>query len=281
MNYLAYHENKMRGTFDFPIELSLVTPLHPRYQMPFHWHMEYEIILVQEGEFALSLDTEVLVLHTGDAALITGGVIHGGVPYGCTYECLVFDMGRFMLNNTAATAAIELLPEYARQNPYFARDTSEAKIADEIFTVMAKEPRGYELIITGLLWQFIGTVLAKPTYCVDDSQRKTHRRVKQMKRVLRRIRTDYSMPLTLNDLAEEAGMAPKYFCRAFAETTGRTPIDYLNYYRVECAGEQLSVTSDSVTDIALSCGFNDLSYFTRTFRKYKGVSPKKYRTVTK
>ncbi|MEG0110545.1 MAG: cupin domain-containing protein, partial [Oscillospiraceae bacterium] len=75
MNYLAYHENKMRGTFDFPIELSLVTPLHPRYQMPFHWHMEYEIILVQEGEFALSLDTEVLVLHTGDAALITGGVI--------------------------------------------------------------------------------------------------------------------------------------------------------------------------------------------------------------
>ena len=42
MRYLAFHERMVRGTFDFPIELYYVDALHPRYEMPFHWHMECE-----------------------------------------------------------------------------------------------------------------------------------------------------------------------------------------------------------------------------------------------
>ena len=51
----------------------------------------------------------------------------------------------------------------------------------------------------------------------------------------------------------------------------------MNYYRIECACEQLRTTGDSVTDIAYRCGFNDLSYFIKTFRHYKGTTPKSYR----
>ena len=60
MRYLAFHERMVRGTFDFPIELYYVDALHPRYEMPFHWHMECELILILEGGFSLSVDGEAL-----------------------------------------------------------------------------------------------------------------------------------------------------------------------------------------------------------------------------
>lgn len=67
-----------------------------------------------------------------------------------------------------------------------------------------------------------------------------------MKNVLRRIRSSYGQPLTLEDLAAEAALEPKYFCRVFRQITGRTPINYLNYYRVECAAELLCTTQGAL-----------------------------------
>ena len=52
--------------------------------------------------------------------------------------------------------------------------------------------------------------------------------------------------------------------------THRTPIDYLNYYRIEQACFKLATSNDSIAEIGLSCGFNDESYFIKTFKKYKG-----------
>ena len=53
MRYLAIHEHAVRGTFDFPIQLYYVDKTHPRYEMPFHWHMEHELILVLQGTLRL------------------------------------------------------------------------------------------------------------------------------------------------------------------------------------------------------------------------------------
>ena len=98
-----------------------------------------------------------------------------------------------------------------------------------------------------------------------------------MKNVLTYIRNNYGEPITLDELAAVAGMSPRYFCRAFAALTGRTPIAYLNYYRIECACERLTLTDKSVTEIAFSCGFNDMSYFSRVFKQLKGTTPTAYR----
>ena len=56
MRYTGYQENKSRGTFGFPIQLYYVDVNHPQYEMPFHWHMECELILVLAGKFRLSVN---------------------------------------------------------------------------------------------------------------------------------------------------------------------------------------------------------------------------------
>ena len=90
------------------------------------------------------------------------------------------------------------------------------------------------------------------------------------------ISDNYSNNISLDDLSRIAGMNPKYFCRYFRSLTGRTPIDYLNYYRIECASEMLSTKDITIREVAISCGFNDESYFIKTFNKYKGITPKQF-----
>lgn len=72
-------------------------------------------------------------------------------------------------------------------------------------------------------------------------------------------------------------VAPGIFVVLLQLLTGRTPIAYLNYYRIECACERLTLTDKSVTEIAFACGFNDMSYFSRVFKQLKGTTPTAYR----
>jgi AraC-like DNA-binding protein len=75
-------------------------------------------------------------------------------------------------------------------------------------------------------------------------------------------------------LAEVAGMSRFYFCHSFKEVTGQTISDYINYIRISMAESKLDNTDLSITDIALSVGFDDINYFSRVYKKHKGISPK-------
>ena len=279
MRYLAIHEHAVRGTFDFPIQLYYVDKTHPRYEMPFHWHMEHELILVLQGTLRLSVDGEPFVLKEGDCMLIADGSIHGGTPKDCIYECLVFDLERFLAGTTTCGQRVALLTEGdARLEGKFPAGTQAAAIVNQLFQAMETERPGYELTTMGLLWQLWGELLGKRLLgTAEPGLPRDMHRAQAVKNVLRRIRSSYSQPLTLEDLAAEAALEPKYFCRVFRQITGRTPINYLNYYRVECAAELLCTTQGSITDIALECGFGDVSYFSRMFRRYKGQTPGQYR----
>lgn len=279
MRYLATHEHAPRGTFDFPIELYYVDPSHPRYEMPFHWHMEHELILVLQGVLRLSVEGEAFELAPGDCMLIADGAIHGGTPEGCIYECLVFDLERFLAGTTTCGQRVALLTEgEARLEGKFPAGTQAAAVVSQLFQAMETERPGYELTTMGLLWQLWGELLGQRLLgAAESGPPRDIRRAQAVKNVLRRIRSSYGQPLTLEDLAAEAALEPKYFCRVFRQITGRTPINYLNYYRVECAAELLCTTQGSITDIALECGFGDVSYFSRMFRRYKGQTPGQYR----
>ena len=275
MNYSDLYENKKRGSFDFPIELYYVDENSPRYQMPLHWHLEYELITVLKGSFELSLDDKKFNLMPGDCAWIGDGIVHGGIPDNCIYECVVFDLGTFM-NDTpiCAKSSAEFLSSENGFTSVMKKGTPLAVLADKIFETMEKEQKGYEWITVGIMWQLMGLLLSTKEQTLSITNRV---QINRLKNVLTYIRDNYDNCVTLEELADVAGMSPRYFCRAFSQITGKTPIAYLNYYRIELAGERLLMTDENITDIGFSCGFNDASYFSKMFLREKGITPSQYR----
>ena len=63
----------------------------------------------------------------------------------------------------------------------------------------------------------------------------------------------------------------------FKESMGMSFINYLNDYRLETAANKLRATDDNILEIAIACGFNNLSYFNRSFKKKYKITPGKYR----
>ena len=247
--------------------------------MPYHWHEEYEILYVRTGSFELTLDDEVIMLYSGDTAFVEAGSLHGGIPHECIYECLVFDMRLLLKTNDHCKQQIgEILHrQLTLQNCFRQNDRVIRHTIPPMFEALGTGCAGWELITLGCLFQFLGECFKHEAY--QRRQGKTVRddkRILQLKTVFEIIENDYPQPLSLQMLSDAVHMTPKYFCRFFKAATHRTPIDYLNYYRIEAACYELAATDKNITEIAMDNGFSSSSYFIRLFRKYKGVTPGQY-----
>jgi AraC-like DNA-binding protein len=92
------------------------------------------------------------------------------------------------------------------------------------------------------------------------------------------LRSDHTRTLALSELARTAHMSPFHFSRRFKQSTGFTPMEYLEKFRISRAQEMvLSQPGMSFKEIANASGFTDPAYFSRIFRKRTGVSPREYR----
>lgn len=279
MQHISYKEDKPRGTLDFPADLYHVRATHPQYVMNYHWHVEYELIRILEGQFILSLEESEITVPADSVILVPAGHLHAGIPVDCVYECMVFDINMLIPEDDQSRSYFgKIINQQLKLQHIFSPEYKDIhQIVWSLFDAFACRKPGYQLLVRGGLYQFFGTLISDG--CYQDQPltvSKSHRRMVQLKHVLEYIQTNYSRHISLEEMAENAGMSPKYFCRFFQEMTHRTPVDYLNYYRIERACYELVTTDCPITDIAYNSGFNDLSYFIKTFKKYKHTTPKKY-----
>jgi AraC-like DNA-binding protein len=85
--------------------------------------------------------------------------------------------------------------------------------------------------------------------------------------------------VTLEDAAENASMSYSHFSRVFKETYGLTFSKYVTRLKVEKSISLLTNTELNITDIAMECGFSNLSHFVKCFKEEKGITPNKFRNV--
>ena len=127
----------------------------------------------------------------------------------------------------------------------------------------------FELVVALFRWeQSAGLAPAESQLAVDDWR--------PLDAALRCVREHYAGQLYAAHVARSAGIGETKLRELFRRTLATTPVHYIQSYRVHRAAELLSRRDHNVTEASLAVGFDSLSHFNLTFRKFFGVGPKAY-----
>ncbi|MBQ3065137.1 MAG: helix-turn-helix transcriptional regulator [Clostridia bacterium] len=280
---MSYNELKQHGTADFPIGLYQIDHTHPKYQMAYHWHTEHEVIRVLSGTLYITLNNRSFTATAGDIIYVNGEVVHGAVPQDCVYECIVFSPG--YLSMPGSDFFDGLLGHNIYVESFFSHDEPKHEhlrgVVNAVFEALREDSEGQRYFVVGGFYQMLGWIAEHHLYSENLGMQfrsaRDEKNVQKLKNVLSYIRHSYDQQISLVDMANVAGISPQYFCAFFKSMTDKSPIEYVTSYRIERASRKLLTTDSSVTEIAYSCGFNDLSYFIKTFKAEKGMTPRSFR----
>ena len=144
----------------------------------------------------------------------------------------------------------------------------------EITAIFHKDDvRNYELYVRGKLlelWQLFYHS------CTPAQPSVKEYKIDRLQPVLKYITTHYADNITIKQLARIIPLSQGQFCRSFKEALGVSPITYLNKYRIMKSCELLLTTGSIISEIAGSTGFNNVSYYNRTFLSVIGCTPSDY-----
>ena len=280
---MSYNELKQHGTAAFPFGLYRIDHTHPKYEMSHHWHTEHEIIRVLSGKLHITLNNHPITAGEGDLLYVNGEVVHGAVPEDCVYECIVYTPQ--FLSMPQSDFLDGVLGHTLLILDYFPQEDSRydelRAIADSVFLALREDGEAAQYAVIGGLYRMLGWICGHGAYTetlsIRNRDTRDRKNVQKLKHVLSFIRGAYDRPITLEEMAAAADMSPQYFCTFFKQMTDKTPLAYVNAYRIERACRKLLGTDLPVTEIAYSCGFNDLSYFIKTFKAEKGMTPRAFR----
>lgn len=247
---------------------------------------EYELHLFRDGRMRLSVDSpkRVFDLHGGMASLTQPGQIHSA-------EGDLMLPGRWMWIRFRLPADYRMaLPGLTTREtasvrqglasvkpPVFHYSPALEDCMDRLLEEHRRPTPESSLVARGILHELIAWILR--------DHRAEQLRLNQepsgysppIMKVIEWVREHLGESVSVNDLADIAGLSPSYFRRWFHREVGSSPSDYVTQLRIECSKRLLADTDRSITDIAMELGYSTSAYFTATFHRETGTTPTDYR----
>ncbi|MBQ3181296.1 MAG: helix-turn-helix transcriptional regulator [Clostridia bacterium] len=231
------------------------------------WHEDMEILFIVEDSALVRLNNVVYTATPGDIIVINSSIMHSIIAKNkyVTYHCLIIDKdfceryGFFIDENH--------INDLIRDPEIFALARNIRKEEDE-------KGDFYKSAVTSDTLKIL-TLLFRRHLVSNYAFKDESKNLKMVKDAMKYMKNNFCEPLSLDEIAEKIGYSKYHFCRCFKEITGSTVVTYMNDLKINYAYSQLKNTDASITDIATMCGFSDISYFTKTFKKHLGVLPSK------
>lgn len=292
-------EKKVHGTKTFPCSLYRSEGNKERLIVKHHWHKEIELLYFMKGKYHIEINMDKYDIEEECICFINSGELHFICSDSAFAEhAVLFYPGMLLFEETDKFQKHVLLPlvENKVTLPRFIKRGEEAfiMVRNEILQIEQAILRGLphgpgpgrasmetsedmaeQLLVKASLLRMIG--LLKKYNMIYGEPEKTDYRVEVIKGVLTFIQKNYENKIYVRDLAKIANMNEQYFCRFFKKRIGRSPMEYVNEYRIKQAKKLLANTDLPVTDVSLECGFNNLGNFMREFKKAAKTTPLKYR----
>lgn len=176
----------------------------------------------------------------------------------------------------ADAASIIRNTAFTKETPYILQGRiPEEKLRDGLERIYQVKGNTYEAAVAmaGALYSFLAVFM----HYGEKKNQKKEIRSTYVEKAEKYIETNYSYPVTVEDVAAYVGISRSHLFRSFQTYLGKSPKEYLSEYRIKQACHLLKETDLSVSAIAYSVGFENNLYFSKAFKKQKRVSPSEYR----
>jgi AraC-like DNA-binding protein len=242
-----------------------------------HWHDELELLYIVSGNGKVLNNMESLEPKPGDSVIVNTDTLHNveSLSSPLEFEMLMInkdfllqnqiDLDNFsfpsMVHDDAVNAVIHsILQEESGKRQYY-----KPQIRSKIIDLMVYLCRNY----------------GKTKNAGVIKSDKPDRKFFYTKKAIIFIHKNYQRHFSIDEICDSIGVSKYYLCHSFKLITGRTLIEYINIIRCEHARELLSSGSFNVGESAEQCGFQDISYFSRIYKKYMGILPSEEKIVEK
>ncbi len=238
-----------------------------------HEHEAYEFLIPLKTISLLSYDKAVYIGEVGFVYPVNPFVAHG----------LDFniDSGRFYSVVVARDYVEKVKKKYGLESKYFyARFFINKYLINLIrhFQVLACEPNGNKEEMDETANAIVEYLVEQGLSLTQDLRRPEKQYAARIKKMIIYMNDNFHNPnLTIAEIAEISGYSLSHFSKAFKLYMGHTPIAHLNRLRLSEARYLLYTTQLPFKDIALKCGFKNVSTFTESFKQNLGLLPKDYR----
>lgn len=246
------------------------------------YHEQIEIKLFLEGTTTIIVEEEIFIVQPGDLLVINPYEFHTTVKLEkdpCRYHLLMIDLDFFASHGFSE---IDLYKIFIGDRTRFCNQIRNNVRLNEIIRNIVAEfcdkREGYRIVIEGLFMEFF-TLLLRDYQDMCGGEKYTIRNESLYKKIepaISQMVRDFSHHFTLEELAGLCCLSKYHFCRTFKQVTDMTPLQYLTEYRLKYAEVLMARTDYTITEVAECCGFGDVAYFSRVYKKYRGVPPKIY-----
>jgi AraC-like DNA-binding protein len=265
----------------------IITPCCGIFPFFWHYHRELELVWVRRGRGLRYTGLVVEPFKSGDLVLLGRGLPHvwGSAPDqqgDAKWTVIQFDPDRWggMFWQMPELRELRNLLRHAEQGVQF-----HGRQVWQIGKLMEKAAtlRPYSFEALAMFIEICRRLLKTPFRLLDSrpGSAMTARPDPRLQQVLTLVDKWSAEPLSQAGVAAQVKMNPAVFCRWFKKQTGRNFRRYLNEVLVARVCARLAGSEDSITSVAMECGFNNLSCFNRRFLEITGLTPRAFRGETR
>ena len=282
-----YYDFEEPSSMNEPIECFYCTsdcsfPIKP------HWHYFLEIIYMLKGCAEMQADNEVFYLSEGDMILFHPKVVHA--VYATSKEPVQYAVIKVDINTLNMTPSyapkLRSLFHYAQKNGhniFFSEEVTKTMRAEDFFHICITELRekkhGYDLVIRSRIYELFANIIRQwqeEGFCIDqNAYLEDHQQ--DIYNVTEYIEQHLHEGIQVNDIAKFCGMSYSYFNKKFNSIFGKTCKEYIEESRIHKVEQFLIFTNFDLSYISHETGFSDCSHMIKSFKNYKGITPKKFR----
>ena len=232
-----------------------------------NWHEDLEIELCTDGNGTVLLNGSKYDFNKNDIIAVGSNVIHyTGTETSLTYTCLIISAA-FCRQMGIEYDKLQFSPLIKSERLLSLMNT--LKITYQNLSLPCRTAKLNGLVLKILI------ELAENHSVKADIPISKNKAFTNVKTTIKYIRENYHRKITLDELAKVIYTDKYALCRDFKKTAGQTIVEYTNNYRCLKAADYLT-EGYTAAEAAVKCGFGNLSFFTKTFKKYMGVLPSKY-----